>query len=152
MLISCNSCNSKYLVNSAELKPDGRNVQCANCGNQWFQESQVFDDNVKDDLTSEVTDGDSLKQEKNNTSISNLPSTYVQEPKVSILNSIYSDTFSSAFSLLLFSIIFQVEMWYLLMQSMPWIHLMLNELVLIFQACIYLSLTMGSKHWILSMH
>ena len=64
MLISCNSCNSKYLVNSAELKPDGRNVQCANCGNQWFQESQVFDDNVKDNLTSEVNDGDSLKQEK----------------------------------------------------------------------------------------
>ncbi len=88
MLISCNSCNFKYLVNSAELKPDGRNVQCANCGNQWFQESQVFDDNVKKDLTSEVNDGDSLKQEKNNTSISNLPSTYVQEPKVSILNSI----------------------------------------------------------------
>jgi len=88
MLISCNSCNSKYLVNSAELKPDGRNVQCANCGNQWFQASQVFDDNVKDNLTSEVNDGDSLKQEKNNTSISNLPSTYVQEPKVSILNSI----------------------------------------------------------------
>ena len=46
MLISCNSCNSKYLVNSAELKPDGRNVQCANCGNQWFQESQVFEDNA----------------------------------------------------------------------------------------------------------
>ena len=88
MLISCNSCNSKYLVNSAELKPDGRNVQCANCGNQWFQESQVFDDNVKDNLTSEVNDEDSLKQEKNKTSISNLPSTYVQEPKVSILNSI----------------------------------------------------------------
>ena len=88
MLISCNSCNSKYLVNSAELKPDGRNVQCANCGNQWFQESQVFDDNVKEDLNSEVNDGDSLNQEKNKTSISNLPSTYVQEPKVSILNSI----------------------------------------------------------------
>ena len=88
MLISCNSCNSKYLVNSAELKPDGRNVQCANCGNQWFQESQVFDDNVREDLTSEVNDSSSLKQEKNKTSISNLPSTYVQEPKVSILNSI----------------------------------------------------------------
>ena len=88
MLISCNSCNSKYLVNSAELKPDGRNVQCANCGNQWLQESQVFDDNVKDNLTSEVNESGSLKQEKNKTSISNLPSTYVQEPKVSILNSI----------------------------------------------------------------
>ena len=88
MLVTCSSCNSKYLVNSAELKPDGRNVQCANCGNQWFQESQVFDDNVKEDLNSEVNDGDSLKQEKNKTSISNLPSTYVKEPKVSILNSI----------------------------------------------------------------
>tara|TARA_B100000579_G_scaffold318704_1_gene268227 strand:- start:521 stop:949 length:429 start_codon:yes stop_codon:yes gene_type:complete len=88
MLISCNSCNSKYLVNSAELKPDGRNVQCANCGNQWFQESQVFDDNIKEDLIPEVNDEGSLKQEKNKTSISNLPSTYVQEPKVSILNSI----------------------------------------------------------------
>ena len=88
MLISCNSCNSKYLVNSAELKPDGRNVQCANCGNQWFQESQVFDDNIKEDLIPEVNDEGSLNQEKNKTSISNLPSTYVQEPKVSILNSI----------------------------------------------------------------
>ena len=88
MLISCNSCHSKYLVNSAELKPDGRNVQCANCGNQWFQENQVFDDSVKDNPTSEVKESSSLKQEKNKTSISNLPSTYVQEPKVSILNSI----------------------------------------------------------------
>ena len=65
MLISCNSCNSKYLVNSAELKPDGRNVQCANCGNQWFQESQVFDDNIKEDLIPEINDEGSLKQEKN---------------------------------------------------------------------------------------
>ena len=88
MLISCNSCNSKYLVNSAELKPDGRNVQCANCGNQWFQESQVFEDNAKEDLTPELNDRSSLKQEKIKTPISNLPSTYVQEPKVSILNSI----------------------------------------------------------------
>ena len=88
MLISCNSCNSKYLVNSAELKPDGRNVQCANCGNQWFQESQVFDDIAKDNLTPDINDHVSAKQEKNNTSISNLPSTYVQESKVSILNSI----------------------------------------------------------------
>ena len=103
MLISCNSCNSKYLVNSAELKPDGRNVQCANCGNQWFQESQVFDDNVKDNLTFEVNEGDSLKQEKNKTSISNLPSTYVQEPKVSILNSIL---------LVLFVILLMIFYWF----------------------------------------
>ena len=39
MLISCTSCYSKFLVNSADLKPNGRTVQCANCGNQWYQES-----------------------------------------------------------------------------------------------------------------
>ena len=88
MLISCNSCNSKYLINSADLKPDGRNVKCANCGNQWFQESQNFDDNGKETLFTEVNDSDLVNQEKNKTTISNLPSTYVQEPTVSILNSI----------------------------------------------------------------
>ena len=65
MLISCNSCNSKYLVNSAELKPDGRNVQCANCGNQWYQERQVLDENIKEDLRPEINDEGTLKQEKN---------------------------------------------------------------------------------------
>ena len=38
MLISCSACNSKYLVNSADLKPDGRMVECASCGHQWYQE------------------------------------------------------------------------------------------------------------------
>ena len=39
MLIRCSACNSKYLVNSADLKPDGRMVECASCGHQWYQES-----------------------------------------------------------------------------------------------------------------
>ena len=39
MLITCSSCNSKYLVNSADLKPGGRNVQCAKCGHNWYQTS-----------------------------------------------------------------------------------------------------------------
>ena len=37
MLLTCSSCNSKYLVNSADLKPDGKNVKCAVCGHKWFQ-------------------------------------------------------------------------------------------------------------------
>ena len=41
MLISCSSCNSKYIVNSADLKPDGRTVQCAKCGHNWFQEASI---------------------------------------------------------------------------------------------------------------
>ena len=39
MFIQCSDCHYKYLVNSADLKPDGRMVECANCGNQWFQET-----------------------------------------------------------------------------------------------------------------
>lgn len=38
MLISCSFCKSKYLVNSADLKPSGRIVQCAKCKNKWYQE------------------------------------------------------------------------------------------------------------------
>ena len=38
MFIVCSNCDFKYLVNSADLKPDGRVVECANCGHQWFQE------------------------------------------------------------------------------------------------------------------
>ena len=44
MLISCTSCHSKYLINSADLKPEGRTVQCAYCGNQWYQESSFRED------------------------------------------------------------------------------------------------------------
>ena len=44
MLISCSFCNSKYLVNSADLKPNGRNVQCAKCGNNWFQTTLAQDE------------------------------------------------------------------------------------------------------------
>ena len=44
MFISCSSCNSKYLVNSADLKPNGRNVQCAKCGHNWFQTSSFSEE------------------------------------------------------------------------------------------------------------
>ena len=41
MLIRCSSCNSKYLVNSADLKPEGRMVECASCSHQWHQEPSI---------------------------------------------------------------------------------------------------------------
>ena len=31
MFIECPNCEFKYLVNSADLKPNGRMVECANC-------------------------------------------------------------------------------------------------------------------------
>ena len=89
MLISCTSCYSKFLVNSGDLKPNGRTVQCANCGNQWYQESIFVEE--EEILISSVPQT-SLKNEHNknefDNSVINLPSTYVKEKNVSILNSV----------------------------------------------------------------
>ena len=38
MFIVCSKCDFKYLINSADLKPNGRIVECANCHHQWFQD------------------------------------------------------------------------------------------------------------------
>ena len=45
MFIVCSNCDFKYLVNSADLKPTGRMVECANCGHQWFQNFSEDDGN-----------------------------------------------------------------------------------------------------------
>ena len=87
MLIVCTSCNSKYLVNSADLKPEGRTVQCANCGHQWYQGSSAEEEVLSSSIpSSSITNNAS----ENNTSVpsSNLPSTYVKEQEKSIVNSI----------------------------------------------------------------
>ena len=84
MLVSCSSCNSKYLVNSADLKPDGRTVQCAKCGHNWFQTAKIEDEEI---LSTSIPSSEK-KIGRNNNLTTNLPSTYVKEKKFSILNSI----------------------------------------------------------------
>ena len=92
MFIVCSNCEFKYLVNSADLKPNGRMVECANCNHQWFQE---LDDT---DITSSVpsTKKEELDQNlKNNkqkeklekSPVRNVPSTVVREEKPSAINS-----------------------------------------------------------------
>ena len=85
MLVSCSSCNSKYLVNSADLKPDGRTVQCAKCGHNWFQTAKIEDEKI---LGTSALLSEKKIDKSNNNLITNLPSTYVKEKKFSILNSI----------------------------------------------------------------
>ena len=85
MLISCSSCNSKYLANSADLKPNGRIVQCAKCGHNWFQLANIEDEEFLEASTPSLE----KKIDKNNNNLTtNLPTTYVNENKYSILNSI----------------------------------------------------------------
>ncbi len=94
MFIQCSDCDYKYLVNSADLKPDGRMVECANCNHRWFQEPLQGEDilsssvpktsnsKVKKNLDTQNINQDNLSSNQ----IKNLPSTVVREKKVSILN------------------------------------------------------------------
>ena len=94
MLIRCSACNSKYLVNSADLKPDGRMVECASCGNQWYQEPSTEEEilfpsspSSKNDQkqTQNIKNKDVEENQKNE--IKNLPSTVITKHKTSVMNS-----------------------------------------------------------------
>ena len=37
MILSCNSCEKKFVVPDDAIKASGRMVQCGSCGNQWKQ-------------------------------------------------------------------------------------------------------------------
>ena len=92
MFIVCSNCEFKYLVNSADLKPNGRMVECANCNHQWFQElddtditssvpstkKEEFDQNLKNNNQKEKLKKDPVR---------NLPSTVVRQEKPSVINS-----------------------------------------------------------------
>ena len=92
MLITCSSCNSKYLVNSADLKPNGRIVRCAKCGFDWYQSSDYLDKRKESFSSSAPHITDKYTNEKNDNNIkstvSNLPSTYVKDQKPSIINTL----------------------------------------------------------------
>ena len=81
MLLTCSSCNSRYLINSADLQPNGRTVRCAKCYNEWFQEPNLVEEEVL-----KPSSLNNFNEEK--TTISNLPSTYIKGQTPSIINSI----------------------------------------------------------------
>ena len=95
MFIQCSECDYKYLVNSADLKPDGRMVECANCNHRWFQEPIKEDELLSSSVPKTSKDKTKINEiyEKNynqdslSGEIKNLPSTVVKEKKVSFVNS-----------------------------------------------------------------
>ena len=88
MMLVCSSCNSRYLVNSGDLKPDVRVVRCAKCDHEWFQGPNLTEEeNLESSLLHIAEEKDNkLKSEKK--PITNLPSTYIKEEKASIFNSV----------------------------------------------------------------
>ena len=94
MLICCSACNSKYLVNSADLKPDGRMVECASCSHQWYQEQSTEEEilfssapSSKNDLKQTEDIANTKIEDNQKNEIKNLPSTIVTEHKTSVINS-----------------------------------------------------------------
>ena len=93
MFIQCSDCDYKYIVNSADLKPDGRMVECANCNHRWYQEPLQAEELLSPSLPStpvEKSDTDQHTKKDASTistkQIKNLPSTLVREKKVSLVN------------------------------------------------------------------
>tara|TARA_B100001029_G_C14670494_1_gene239233 strand:- start:80 stop:484 length:405 start_codon:yes stop_codon:yes gene_type:complete len=80
------------LVNSADLKPNGRMVECANCGHQWYQELNEAEtySSVPQFKKQNVKNEESIdnKDENKNQIVKNLPSTVVKQEKPSVTNSI----------------------------------------------------------------
>ena len=94
MFIQCSDCDYKYIINSADLKPDGRMVECANCNHRWFQEP-LKEEGLLSSSVPKATQEKLFEKEKesqnNETNLSskeikNLPSTVVREQKVSYIN------------------------------------------------------------------
>ncbi|MCK6418202.1 MAG: zinc-ribbon domain-containing protein [Alphaproteobacteria bacterium] len=48
MILTCSACQSKFSLDSALLRPAGKNVRCSDCGNTWFQTPDP------DDLLSDI--------------------------------------------------------------------------------------------------
>ena len=94
MFIQCSDCDYKYIVNSADLKPAGRMVECANCNHRWFQEPLKGEDLLSSSVpkTSQEKPLKKKEESQNNQTdlppkeIKNLPSTVVREQKVSFIN------------------------------------------------------------------
>ena len=94
MFIQCSDCDYKYLVNSADLKPDGRMVECANCNHRWFQELMQGEELLPSSvpkISQEEYEENKESQQNNDKDllykeIKNLPSTIVREKKVSLVN------------------------------------------------------------------
>ena len=111
MFIQCSDCDYKYIVNSADLKPDGRMVECANCNHRWFQEplkgEELLSSSAPKTPQNKTLGNEEEKQNDENDSsfkeIKNLPSTFVKEKKVSILNT-FLVIFFLVFLIFLFSV------------------------------------------------
>ena len=116
MMLVCSSCNSRYLVNSGDLKPDGRVVRCAKCAHEWFQGPNLSEEETLDSSLSHTFEEENNQLVSEKKSVTNLPSTYIKEEKASLFNSI----------LIIFLVVLMIFVFWLVKQEGRGIIVLLN--------------------------
>ena len=76
MIISCTSCEAKYLVDPVQISV-GRQVRCARCNFSWFQDNTGFEVNES------VSNSEEVIEKRNPESDKNLPAVYKEKKKLS---------------------------------------------------------------------
>lgn len=64
MRLICPNCGAQYEVPDEVIPLDGRDVQCSNCGDTWFQSHPVQVQALDDDLETETADDAAEEQEQ----------------------------------------------------------------------------------------
>ena len=47
MIISCNNCNKKFVIDSSVIPEKGRLLQCSSCNYKWFFRKKVIKEHIK---------------------------------------------------------------------------------------------------------
>lgn len=62
MRLICPNCDAQYEVPLEVMPPDGRDVQCSNCGQTWFQEHPDYPSEDIEDATPDTEEADELAE------------------------------------------------------------------------------------------
>ena len=60
MIVSCNVCHKRYLIDATLISAQGRTVRCASCGHAWTQHPEVLDIKLAD-VDMGINDGQKVR-------------------------------------------------------------------------------------------
>lgn len=67
MILNCPNCAARYLLSSAAIGAEGRDVRCAKCHHQWFQPPEASDDandQMPEDLTQDAKEQENTSEDR----------------------------------------------------------------------------------------
>ena len=87
MIISCDSCNKKFEIDSKLIPNKGRLLQCSACNHKWFFKNEIIDNYIAADVTND------LLKEKKPIKKEQLHSEEKNTKKISLLDEGNNDSF-----------------------------------------------------------